>query len=466
MDFIDTMNTSEQEILRKLQAKLFYGCNIPFAVANSIHFYNFVKRLRVAFIPANRQQLAGTLLNKTYEELTERIYAGNESKDAVLLIDGWKNSIANTKNIVCMIHNSSGERIFLDSWDITTESETGENLIKVVEEAVVKAKEILGFDVYAVVSDNASTMMKMGRNIYLFHTTCDSHSANLLAKALVDKQLVVDVTSVLKEFKRSALEQELVNRNGSRIVLPCEVRFCTYRDTFKCYLRNLQIMRQIFVDGQHEIKSSILDILCSKDIESLVQDALVLFEPVCVLIDKCQSPKFNIADAVEEWCNLEIPSDNATYNELLGARLTKVLTDIKLTANFLHPKYQGRSFVTHSELIDLVEDFLLDNLDAEGLSDLHAYKTKEGIFAKLFKKGLTDHKAFWSYAARKHPQLAKLATKLLKIPASTAQIERLFSQWSYVHSSTRNRLGVETSKKLISIYYTLKAEDENKSDEY
>lgn len=57
---------------------------------------------------------------------------------------------------------------------------------------------------------------------------------------------------------------------------------------------------------------------------------------------------------------------------------------------------------------------------------------------------------------RRVPNLSALAKKLLKIPASSAELKRLFSNWSFVHSFLRNRLLNEKSKKLVDIYYTLK----------
>lgn len=62
------------------------------------------------------------------------------------------------------------------------------------------------------------------------------------------------------------------------------------------------------------------------------------------------------------------------------------------------------------------------------------------------------------------PNLAALAVKLLKIPASSAQIERLFSNWGHIHTLLRNRLTFENSKKLIHIYFTLKAETAENSE--
>ena len=88
-------------------------------------------------------------------------------KESVLLIDGWKNSLANTKNVVCMIHNIGDQQYFLDSWDLTGVSENSENVTKVVNEASELAKEKYDTDVYAVVSDNASLMVKMGKTVGL-----------------------------------------------------------------------------------------------------------------------------------------------------------------------------------------------------------------------------------------------------------------------------------------------------------
>lgn len=69
-------------------------------------------------------------------------------------------------------------------------------------------------------------------------------------------------------------------------------------------------------------------------------------------------------------------------------------------------------------------------------------------------------------AEMKHPTLAKLANKLLKMPASSAQLERVFSNWGHIHSAIRNRLTFDRSKKLVHIYYSLRLEDPAYLDVY
>jgi hypothetical protein len=58
-----------------------------------------------------------------------------------------------------------------------------------------------------------------------------------------------------------------------------------------------------------------------------------------------------------------------------------------------------------------------------------------------------------------HPNLAKLAVRLLLIPASSAQLERIFSAWSLIHTPIRNRLTFDKSKKLMHVYYSLRVRD-------
>ena len=184
------------------------------------------------------------------------------------------------------------------------------------------------------------------------------------------------------------------------------------------------------------------------------------------MINKCQRDKCNIADAVEEWLLLQFPICDDEYESLLKARLKKVINPINLAANTLHPVYKGRIFSNNSKYNEMAKQFFEENLDKTLLEDLDAYLNKQGIFATLEEKHVKNPEKFWCLAETKHPTLSDLASKLMNIPSSTAPIESLFSQWSYVHSKLRNRLSTEKSKKLIYIYYTLKMTDTNFTDEY
>lgn len=97
-----------------------------------------------------------------------------------------------------VIQLRKGEHIFRFGKH-TGESETCDKLSKIVDRCVEKAKNMYKTDVYAVVSDNASNMRKMGRNVSLWNSTCNSHTGHLLLKNLVDecKEIKKDVVKIL-----------------------------------------------------------------------------------------------------------------------------------------------------------------------------------------------------------------------------------------------------------------------------
>ena len=119
--------------------------------------------------------------------------------------------------------NIDGHYTFLDSWNFSSIKKTGVNLSQVVNQSVEIARRKYNINIYAVVTDNASNMVLMGRLVDLWHVTCNSHSANLLCKSLVDEAFSARVKNLLKEFKSTLLETLLIDAGGSRVVLPVDV---------------------------------------------------------------------------------------------------------------------------------------------------------------------------------------------------------------------------------------------------
>lgn len=61
--------------------------------------------------------------------------------------------------------------------------------------------------------------------------------------------------------------------------------------------------------------------------------------------------------------------------------------------------------------------------------------------------------------------MADFALKLISIPASSAEVERVFSNWKFVHSTLRNKLEFKKSKKLVEIYYNLNKGNSDEPDD-
>ena len=460
-DFCDRMNAATKQDIDLALATAFYGCNIPFSVVESVHFKNFCQKMRPSYKPPTRKALSEKLLDEVYCGVTSsNIKAGT---DSVLLIDGWKNESTNTKNVVTLIHNPCGtsgnESVFLEAFDMSGLPETSEALCNVVSESRKLAKERHNVNIYCTVSDNASNMVRMGKDHGLWHSACNAHTGNLLAKDLLSKNIVSRVNMVLKSFKHPDREHELTGYGGSKVCLAADTRWCSQRDACLSLTKNLSAMRKVAANDEAEkLPSSVKSLLYDSVFLKEVADTIAVLDPVSQLINQCQKEEATVADAVELWMDLRLPEDHKDLLPHLEKRKNQSLNIYSLAANVLHPVYQGLKL--NEEHHGQVEEFILENLDPSGITSYQEYRVKSGKFGELMKKGIRSPRTFWYFAARQHKELSEAALKLLNIPASSAQLERLFSNWSFVHNITRNRLSFERSKKLLQIYYTLKLKDQ------
>lgn len=297
------------------------------------------------------------------------------------------------------------------------------------------------------------------------HSLLFSHSGNLLCGTIVktDKEFERKVAKLLTEFKTPDLEYLLLQKHGNRMVLPGDTRWCSTRDAYRRCLRNLGNMREIVQEGAI-IKEENRTLLFDENFEATLIDHLVILDPVCKVIRQCEKKKTNIADATELWLGLELPAVNEQFDQMVQERLQKVINRYGLAANFLHHNYRGLRFQNNDNYMQMVDTFYRENLTDDGLRALEHYMNGTGYFGILHRKNYRSWLVFWKAAAYFYPELSRLALKLLNICAATAELERLFSQWSYVHDTKRNRLLTHRSKKLASLYYTFRAKDENQCE--
>lgn len=196
---------------------------------------------------------------------------------------------------------------------------------------------------------------------------------------------------------------------------------------------------------------------------SKVQLNVKRMDPICQIINDCQQSKFSIADSAELWlkfCNDVVSSDLYTDNMKINikARSAMATNVYGLASNMMHPLYRGKRLSSGQK--NLINDFLIEILDERGLTSLNEFKKNESIFGTLAEKNIVTPETFWGLVEERHPDLSKVASRLLKIPASSAQLERIFSNWSWIHSPKRNKLTTERSRKLIETYYSLKIRDQ------
>lgn len=259
--------------------------------------------------------------------------------------------------------------------------------------------------------------------------------------------------TVQKDFRRTGLLDRLLKAGGKKPALSCTTRWTSQRNAAESFLKNLSMMKTVTAacHAEKEIdkdatapKPHVSKLLFNAQFVDSVKETLEILDPVAKLTNKCQQSNFSAGDAVEEWIFLFEEGPEA-LRPFLDYRCKKsdVFNIIALTANYFHPIYRGQKL--SQEQRDRVNDYAFEELNSDGLESKRLFVEDAGIFAALNRKKFSSPTTYWHYAAEKgHEILATFALKFLNVPSSTAQLERLFSSWAYIHSDKRNRLSFET----------------------
>lgn len=148
-------------------------------------------------------------------------------------------------------------------------------------------------------------------------------------------------------------------------------------------------------------------------------------DPICELIQNCQSLDFSIAYSCEAWESLNL-NVLVQFADAINRRKSMTIGICSKAANYLDPRYKGRKL--SAENIEEVEVFLINALSEEGLEYLQHYKNSTNFFDILEKKKMSSSILYWKCASSslKHRELANIALKLITIPASSAEVDECF----------------------------------------
>lgn len=91
------------------------------------------------------------------------------------------------------------------------------------------------------------------------------------------------------------------------------------------------------------------------------------------------------------------------------------------------------------------------------LGEVSDYRSKEMLFSKAFVWNVVDHTSptSWWGGICASLELSKIASNILKLPPTSAAVERSFSRHSNIHSAKRNRLTTERAAKLVYIGHNI-----------
>lgn len=374
------------------------------------------------------------------------------------MLDGWKNSSNNTRNVAGVLKFAYGAIVFLGTQDFSLIQETTENLLeKLVDYFVPRAKQLYNCVIDSVVTDNANNMTSFSNSSNLISYTCMAHTGNLLLNELFDHELGNKLRNLMKHFKKSYFEGKLITFGGAKIYLAGDTRWCGKVDEMKCFVKNRAAMKKVIAldDNPYETEPDVMQLLYSDAFYSEVQKHIELLEPIAIFIDFAQSDKTSLADGVGKIFELGID-----LMIISARRENQFLSKAAKLSYLLHPRHRGQHLSPNDiamlrlSLIRPLADVHHANSDTRHLENF--LKSKDFFAQPELDLIRDDPEVFWTTVEAICPKLSKIALTYCKLPASTAALERLFSQWSYVHNKTRNRLTQDKSEKLIHCYSSLK----------
>jgi hypothetical protein len=473
-----TTDKKMQEQLDEQVARFFFSCNIPFSVVEQEEFKRLMTMLRPGYKPPNRKTLGSTLLDKVHGSLSTAAASRLHGKDVTLIQDGWSD-VHNSPVIAQCVQNGS-EAYFLSSVESGANKKTAEYCSNLAKEALEENKVKFGCQVVAVVTDNEKKMQKMRELLHseyedLIVYGCASHWMNLLGQDVTSSQIVSQIVEINKFFRNHHAAGSLLDEQKGSLKpqLPGDTRWNSQLDSIHTFLINRPFMILIVAQQDSQDSQPVTDSPIAKLINNigLLNEAKNLhsqLQPIAKALDRLQSDTASIADACEEWLVLLQQDELKTHLTTVTKRFKEAVTEFHYLANLLHPRYRGKRL--SAQAAESARQLLisLHPENPEIIADLCAFQAGAEPFPpSLMSASCVDHLAptiWWTSIlnskATVSPLLINVALKLLRLPSSSAAIERVFSNFGLVQSKLRNQLGLEKAAKLVMCYRQLRGRTE------
>lgn len=418
-----------------------------------MQFVRILASVNFNYTPLSSIHLKDSILGEVYEDITSKKKKLMNRSSSVLFIDTWWEKSVNKKFIIFSVKNIHVSNLYLTHMDILNERVDGKLLAKYIENAVKLAKEAYGTNLYAIVTKNDAEirsgvrLAKSEDEERLIETTCSRDSAILLIKSLIDEDFMKIIRAIIHIFNEPKFDALLNHFGGTKLKTGSDSRFFYFRDTCKSILDNLRCLRQICLLQDIIIRGEIIEIISYDDFERKLRETIDILDPICKLINKFQDIKCNIADAVQEW--LKFQSNTDKYDVLVQQKINEALNPVAFAANLFHHKYKGN--ILNGKEKEIGWKFLEEHLNDDAQNELSIFRTEEEKYIK-FEYNCECPISFWTWCGFVLPNLSRFAVKLYLIPASTASIESLFSEWNYVHNVYRKKFSIDELGQFIDLY--------------
>lgn len=474
--FIIKTNQSDKQKLDKAVARYFYSCNVPFSHANRYYFKKMIEELRPGYSAPSRQDLSTTLLDNISSDVKEEAKRELQGKSVTLIQDGWS-SIHNDPVIANCV--TDGKNVFfLSAIDTETNHKTTEYCLKLADEAIYECQSEYGCFVKSFVSDNESKMVKLreelvkkysGNGTFFIAYGCAAHYLNLLGGDICKTKnisiILREVIEVSKYFRSHHVAKGFLNSYGGVIPqLPSETRWNSHIKCLETYVRNKDVFLKIIDEHEEEVESNIQKIINNIGLYKEVKQLISQLKPINISLDVLQRDTSTIADATNTFLTLMKSEELRVYDKFVRKRFEDCITPAHILSYMLHPKYMGTGLTNDQE--EIARKWVND-IDKNFLPLIVKFSIKASPFpATYFSEAIINNlpPAEWWESLKRYSDLENIsnfACHLFHCVASSASIERIFSNFSLVQTKLRNRLGLQTATKLVMAYKMLNSKDRN-----
>lgn len=485
---------AEKEKLDVVIAKFFYSCNISFNTAENPHFKKMIETLRPGYPSPNRKELAGGLLNKVYDECELEMKDYLKGKTLTLMQDGWSNVHNNPVIANCV--SDGVKSFFINSIETSTNHKDAAYCLDLAIEAIRHCETKYSCKINSFVSDNENKMKKMrsalqtARNDHdpnnsFISYGCAAHYMNLLGQDICQIKNIASILSqiveVSKYFRNHHVPKGYLNnfKEALEPQLPGDTRWNSQLTCVQVFLKNREFYCKICTEHSDEVEDRITTIASNV---GLYVEAKNLHRQLLLIgnaLNKLQSESANIADATNEFLLLMESEDLMPYKTQVSKRFSDCITQYHKLAYMLSPKYQGSKLKPEEK--EEIRNFVKQKLNEKFIPFMLHFELQSSPFPKtMFSdsvlKSLSPSQ--WWKVLKNQCLTEKLndddknvlvnfldfSEHLQRCVASSASIERTFSNFGFIQSKTRNRLGMNTVSKLVSVYRMLNVKTANQQD--
>lgn len=476
--FVSKTSNEDKRKIDLIVAKFFYACNISFNVVESDAFHDLIRILRPSYTLPSRKELAGSLLDSVHSQVEELVHESLKGKEGTLVIDGWSNIHNEPITAACV--QVDGKSYIVDVEHTGATKKTAEFLSKKCSDIIQNVEKKYNCEIKSIVTDNAKNMEKMRQDLELKYESensclisygCSAHWLNLLGQDITPDTIIKHVVEVHKYFRNHHAPSAWLKECKECVSpqLPGSTRWNSQLTCLETFERNHNSYIKVSNDHLQEMDQCIVARIRDFNLLQQVKDLIMQLTPVSRALDTLQSNSTTVADACHLWCKLLKDDNLKPHFVTVKKRFSQSILPWHLLAYLLHPKYRGE-YLSYEQKEKARE--CLQKINPSFLSYAVNFELKEKPFQNtLFSEQviMTIDASKWWRSVAKSCEISKefcgLIAHLQACPSSSASIERIFSNFSFIHTKLRNRLTITNVSKLVFCYGMLKKELFSNDDE-